>query len=197
MTTVPKGMPVPYDFDHDTEYRPENRPEPYFEGLPIDRSLPRQPVHVVLDNIRSAYNVGSMFRTADACAVEHIHLCGMSAHPPHPKIEKTALGAHEYIPWTYYERTTRVLEALHERGVPVIAIEVAPHAVDHTAFDWPKPVAVVFGNEVTGINDRVMRRCDAAVKIPMLGYKNSINVATAFGVILYEILRRWNALPSG
>lgn len=183
---------MPHDFDHDTDHRSENRPEPHFTGLPLDTALPRQPIHVVLDNIRSAYNVGSMFRTADACAVEHIHLCGMSAHPPHPKIEKTALGAHDYIPWTYYERTTRALEGLRDRGITVVAIEVTPEAVDHVAYEWPQPVAVVFGNEVTGINDRVMRRCDAAVKIPMLGYKNSINVATAFGVILFEILRRWS-----
>lgn len=190
-------MPVAYHFDHDTSHRSENRPEPHYSGRPIDDIPPRQPIHVVLDNIRSAFNVGSMFRTADACAVEHVHLCGMSAHPPHPKLEKTALGAHDYLPWTYYERTTRALEALRERGVTVVAIEVTPQASAHTAFDWPKPVAVVFGNEVTGINDRVMRRCDDAVRIPMLGYKNSINVATAFGVILYEILRRWNALERG
>ena len=183
-----------HDFDHDADYRAMNPPEPHFSDRPVDASLPRQPIHVVLDNIRSAYNVGSMFRTGDACAIEHIHLCGMSAHPPHPKIEKTALGAHEYVPWTYYERTTRVLEALRDCGMTVVAVEVTPEAVAHTEYAWPIPVAVVFGNEVTGINERVMRRCDAAVKIPMLGYKNSINVATAFGIVLYEILRRWNAL---
>ncbi len=185
-------------FDHDPDFRSCGPPEPHFAGIPLGDQppLPRYPIHVVLDNIRSAYNVGSMFRTGDACAVEHIHLCGMSAHPPHPKLEKTALGAHEYVPWTYYERTTRVLEALRECGVTVVAVEVTPDAVAHTAFDWPRPVAVVFGNEVTGINDRVLRRCDAAVQLPMLGYKNCVNVATAFGVVLYEILRRWNVPPA-
>ena len=170
--------------------------EPHYAETPADE-LPhicRNPVHVVLDNIRSAFNVGSVFRTADAGAVAHIHLCGMSAHPPHKKIEKTALGAFEYVPWTYYERTASALERLREQGIPCVAVEAAERAIPHTAFDWPKPVAIVFGNEVTGINLKVQSRCDAVVRIPMHGYKNSINVATAFGVILYEILRRWNVL---
>lgn len=167
--------------------------EPHYAGLPRDQ-LPtraRNPVHVVLDNLRSAYNVGSIFRTSDAASVEHIHLCGMSAHPPHRKIEKTSLGAFEYVPWTYYERTSDALDHLREKGIPIAAVETTENAVPHTLFRWPKPVAVVFGNEVTGINEKTLGRCDTVVCIPMHGYKNSINVATAFGVILYEIVRQW------
>jgi len=173
--------------------------EPHYAKTPREElpPLPRNPVHAVLDNLRSAYNVGSIFRTADAGAAEHIHLCGMSAHPPHKKIAKTSLGAFEYVPWTYYERTRDALEALRDQRIPIVAIELADGAVPHSAFDWPKPVAVVFGNEVDGINDKTLRRCDAVVSIPMLGYKNSINVATAFGVILYDVLRHWGALPGG
>ncbi len=156
--------------------------------------IDRNPVHVVLDNLRSAYNVGSIFRTADAGAVEHIHLCGMSAHPPHKKLEKTALGAFEYVPWTYHERTTGALDELGEKGVLRVAVEVTENSAPVTDFEWPSPVAIVFGNEVTGINDRVLRACDATVRIPMHGYKNSMNVATVFGIVLYEVLRRWNAL---
>jgi len=172
--------------------------EPHYAQVPPeDRPVrPHHPVHAVLDNLRSAYNVGSIFRTADAGAVEHLHLCGMSAHPPHKKIAKTSLGAFEYVPWTYYERTRDALDGLRARGIPVVAVEVTKGAVAHSAFEWPKPVAVVFGNEVDGINAKTLRRCDAVVSIPMQGYKNSINVATAFGVILYEILRRWGALPA-
>ena len=118
----------------------------------------------------------------------------MTAHPPHKKLEKTALGAFEYVPWTYYERTSRAIEALHDQGIPVVAIEATEGAVSYAAFEWPRPVAVVFGNEVTGISEKVLSRCDATVSIPMLGYKNTVNVATAFGVILFEILRRWDAL---
>jgi tRNA G18 (ribose-2'-O)-methylase SpoU len=170
--------------------------EPHYAGLPIEAfpPRPRQPVHVVLDNIRSAFNVGSIFRTADAGAVEHIHLCGMTAHPPHKKLEKTALGAFQYIPWTYYERNRDCLDSLEALHIPVIAIEVTEDAVPYPNFTWPKPVAIVFGNEVNGVNSRVLKRAQSIVQIPMHGYKNSINVATAFGIILYGILRTWNAL---
>jgi tRNA G18 (ribose-2'-O)-methylase SpoU len=164
--------------------------EPHYANTPHeDRSpIARHPVHIVLDNIRSAFNVGSIFRTSDAGAVEHIHLCGMSAHPPHKKLEKTALGAFEYIPWTYYERTRDCLMTLKEQGIPIVGIEVAPNAVSLHDFRWPQPVAIVLGNEVDGINEKRLRQCDTIVKIPMHGYKNSINVATAFGIVLYDIL---------
>lgn len=170
--------------------------EPHYANVPPTALPPRsrQPIHVVLDNFRSAYNVGSAFRTADAAAVEHIHLCGMSAHPPHRKIEKTSLGAFEYVPWTYYERTSDVIQALRDRAIPIVAVETAADAVPYTELDWPRPVAVVFGNEVSGINARTRRRCDATVCIPMRGYKNSINVATACGIVLYGILARWGTV---
>jgi len=167
--------------------------EPHYAGVPSGAlpDLPRNPVHVVLDNLRSAYNVGSIFRTADAGAVTHIHLCGMSAHPPHTKLEKTALGAFDYVPWTYHERTTDALDALGEADVTRVAIEVTPDAIPMHTYDWPSPVAIVFGNEVTGIADRTLKRCDVVVQIPMHGFKNTINVATAFGVVLYHILGAW------
>ncbi len=167
--------------------------EPYYSGIPPDEltPLPRNPIHVVLDNLRSAYNVGAIFRTADATAVAHIHLCGMSAHPPHKKIEKTSLGAAAYVPWTYYERTKDALHQLKENGVSTVAVEVSERAVPLNEFDWPRPVAVVFGNEVTGISAGIQSRCGAEVRIPMQGYKNSINVATACGIVLYDILGQW------
>ncbi|HPG65230.1 MAG TPA: RNA methyltransferase [Candidatus Hydrogenedentes bacterium] len=170
--------------------------EPHYAEVPASElpALPRNPVHVVLDNFRSAYNVGSAFRTCDAAAVEHILLCGMSAHPPHKKIEKTALGAFDYVPWTYHERTTSAIECLKADGIPVVAIETADDAIPHVEFVWPQPVAVVFGNEVTGISAHALKACDAVVAIPMHGYKNSINVATAVGIVLYHILDRWKRL---
>ena len=154
----------------------------------------RAPLHVVLDNIRSAYNVGSAFRTADACGVEHLHLCGMCAHPPHIKLKKTALGADEHVPWTYHERTTRCIDALKAEGIPIVAVEVTEDAVPYSAFDWPRPAAVLFGNEVHGVRGKILERCDAVVTIPMFGHKNSLNIATAFGVVLYEVLRKWGRL---
>ncbi len=170
--------------------------ETHYSDKPLSvlQDVPRYPLHVVLDNIRSAYNVGAMFRTADACAVQHMHLCGMSAHPPHPKLEKTALGAFDYVPWRYHERTKDCIRALQEQQIPCVALEVTEKAVSHVDFTWPQPVAIIVGNEVTGINERNLQRCDAVVQIPMLGIKNSINVATAFGIILYHILDRWGVL---
>jgi tRNA G18 (ribose-2'-O)-methylase SpoU len=148
-------------------------------------------VHVVLDNLRSAFNVGSIFRTADAGAVAHMHLCGMTAYPPNAKLAKTALGALDYVPWTHHADTSGAIVALREMGVTCVAVEAIDGAVDHTAFPWPAPVAIVFGNEVTGVRPDIIERCDATVQIPMRGYKNTINVATAFGVVMYEILRQW------
>ncbi len=169
--------------------------EPHYAGTPMEERerMQRHPVHVVLDNIRSAFNVGSIFRTADAGGAAHLHLCGMTAHPPHKKLEKTALGAFEYVPWTYYERNRDCVDALKAQGIPVVAIEVTDDAVVMEDFTWPQPVAIVLGNEVNGVNERVLRRADAVVQIPMFGYKNSINVATAFGIVLYDVVRQWRS----
>lgn len=157
----------------------------------------RAPVHLVLDNIRSAYNVGSAFRTADAMGIEHVHLCGMSAHPPHRKIEKTALGAQDVVGWTYYERTRDCLAALQAKQIPCIALEVTENAQFLPRFEWPRPVAVVFGNEVHGINQRTLSECRDIVQIPMRGVKTSLNVSTACSLVLYEILRAWGEFADG
>jgi len=151
---------------------------------------PRRPVHVVLDNIRSAFNVGSIFRTSDAGAVAHLHLCGMTAHPPNIKLAKTALGAFDYVPWTYHDQTEDALALLRGQDVSVVAIEASDDAIPLFEFEWPTPVAIVFGHEIRGIQPEVLEQCDAIVRIPMHGYKNSINVATAFGIALYDILGR-------
>lgn len=170
--------------------------EPHYACVPAEElpEIPRNAVHVVLDNLRSAFNVGSIFRTADAGAVLHMHLCGMTAHPPHLKLAKTALGAYDYVPWTYYTRTTDCLEALRAQGIPVIGIEVTPEAALMSRFRFPQPCAIVFGHEVNGVGEAALGLCDAVVKIPMHGHKNTINVATAFGVVLYGILAQWEAL---
>ena len=157
------------------------------EDLP-DR--PRHPVYAVLDNIRSAFNVGSIFRTSDAGSIAHLHLCGMTAHPPNVKLAKTALGAFDYVPWTYHERTGDALDLLRADGIPIVAIEASADAVPMFAFDWPTPVAIVLGHEVRGIQPETLEQCDTTVRIPMHGYKNSINVATAFGIAVYDILGR-------
>jgi tRNA G18 (ribose-2'-O)-methylase SpoU len=152
------------------------------------------PLHVVLADIRSAFNVGSIFRTADAAAAAGLYLCGCCAYPPNVKLAKTALGADQYVPWRHCGATAEALARLRAQGVPIIGVEAADPAAAHTAFPWPKPVAVVFGNEVDGLDAATLAACDKVVRIPMLGRKNSLNVATAAGIVMFEILRQWGAL---
>jgi 23S rRNA (guanosine2251-2'-O)-methyltransferase len=155
------------------------------------RSLP---VRVLLDNVRSLYNVGSFFRTADAAAIEKMHLCGITGRPPKHAITKTALGAEDTVPWEHTWEAAPLLRELRERGYELAAIETSPHAVD--LFDWmPRfPVCVIFGHEVDGIQPEISALCDTHVRIPMLGTKHSLNVATAGGVVLYELLRKYRRL---
>ncbi len=151
------------------------------------------PVAVLLDNVRSMYNVGSFFRTADAAAVERLYLCGITGYPPKNAITKTALGAEETVPWEHAWEPVPVAARLRERGYELAAIETTVHAVD--LFDWvPRwPVCLVFGHEVEGVRPELSALCDTHVRIPMLGTKHSLNVATAGGVAIYELLRKYRA----
>ena len=152
------------------------------------------PVTVVLDNVRSMYNVGAFFRTADGAAVEKLHLCGITGQPPKTAISKTALGAEESVAWEHSWEPVPVVEDLRRRGYEIAAIETTLHAVD--LYDWtPRfPVCLVFGHEVDGIRPEVSRLCDTHIRIPMLGIKHSLNVATAGGVVIYELLRKYRRL---
>ena len=154
----------------------------------------RVPVTVVLDNVRSMYNVGAFFRTADGAAVEKLHLCGITGQPPKTAISKTALGAEESVAWEHSWEPVPVVEDLRRRGYEIAAIETTLHAVD--LYDWtPRfPVCLVFGHEVDGIRPEVSRLCDTHIRIPMLGIKHSLNVATAGGVVIYELLRKYRRL---
>jgi len=157
-------------------------------------SLTSLPVSVVLDNLRSAYNVGSFFRTADAAGVSALYLAGITAAPPHRGISKTALGAEERVRWEQRADVPSLFDDLRARGTEIAAIETSVHAVD--LFDWkPRfPVCIVFGNELEGICPEVSARCDIQIRIPMLGLKHSLNVATAGGVVIYELLRKYREL---
>ena len=157
------------------------------------------PVRVLLDNVRSLYNVGAFFRTCDAVGVEMLDLCGITGRPPHKQIHKTALGAEESVRWQHHSNPIELVGDLRAAGYEIAAVETSLHAVD--LFDWQPsfPVCVVFGNEVEGIRPDLSRLCDTHVRIPMLGMKHSLNVATAGGVVIYELLRKYRALkyPSG
>ena len=154
----------------------------------------RLPAAILLDNVRSMYNVGAFFRTADAVAAEKLYLCGITGRPPKRAIAKTALGADEVVPWEHTWEPVPLIEDLRARGYEIAAVETSTHALD--LFDWaPRfPVCVVFGHEVEGIQAGISTLADTHVRIPMLGTKHSLNVATAGGVVLYELLRKYRAL---
>ncbi|HEV8271427.1 MAG TPA: RNA methyltransferase [Chitinophagaceae bacterium] len=149
------------------------------------------PVIVVLENIRSAYNVGSVFRTSDAFLIEAIYIIGYSAKPPHKEIKKTALGAEETVTWKYFKTSIEAIADLKVNGYKVYAVEQAEGSYKlHSAnFRQNEKVAVVFGNEVTGIEQSTIHLCDGCIEIPQLGMKHSLNIATAAGIVLWELIR--------
>lgn len=154
------------------------------------RSSEKIPVVVILDNIRSMHNVGSVFRTADAFLIKELILCGYTPQPPHRDINKTALGATDTVIWKYIPETIYAVRALQQNGYKVFAIEQAEGSVSLNALSLPQqPVAVIFGNEVTGVNDAVLQACDGGIEIPQFGMKHSLNIAVAAGIVLWELVR--------
>jgi tRNA G18 (ribose-2'-O)-methylase SpoU len=156
--------------------------------------IAKLPVTVVLDNVRSLYNVGAFFRTMDAAACEELILCGITGCPPKRAIAKTALGAEETVPWRRSVDAVEAVGELQRSGHEVAAIETSVRAVD--LFDWTPafPLCLVFGHEVDGVRPELLERCDTHVRIPMLGRKHSLNVATAGGVVIFELLRKYRRL---
>jgi 23S rRNA (guanosine2251-2'-O)-methyltransferase len=155
------------------------------------------PVVALLDDIRSLYNVGAFFRTADAAGLRGLYLCGITGHPPKPGISKTALGAENTVDWEHAADARGVVDRLRADGCEVAAIETSVKSID--LFDWKPtfPVCLIFGNEVDGIRPELSARADTFVRIPMLGIKHSLNVATAGGVVIYELLRKYRRLALG
>jgi 23S rRNA (guanosine2251-2'-O)-methyltransferase len=145
-------------------------------------------IAVVLDNIRSRENVGSIFRTADAAGVSKIYLCGITPKPPHEKISKTALGADTYIPWEYCKDTWRLLGKLIKEGNYVIALEKTKNADNIFKIKIKSPTALVVGNEINGLSKNILKHADITAHIPMAGRKESLNVAVATGIALYAII---------
>lgn len=150
------------------------------------------PIIVVLDNIRSMHNVGSTFRTADAFAIEKIYLCGITAKPPHREIHKTALGATDTVDWEYVEDTVALCERLSKEGYQVAAIEQADESISLEAFEIAAKdkLAVVFGNEVFGVEDKVVEKADFCLEIPQFGTKHSLNVSVSVGIILWDLVKK-------
>lgn len=155
-------------------------------------TMAKLPVTVILDNVRSAQNVGSFFRTADAFGIEHIALCGISATPPNREIHKTALGSELSVGWSYYPTTTECVEKLRNEGYQIIAIEQIEGATMLDKFS-AKPntkYALVFGNEVEGVDQRIADMVDGAIEIPQVGIKHSLNVSVSAGVVMWELFRQ-------
>lgn len=150
-------------------------------------------IHViaVLENIRSAYNVGSVFRTADAFLLNAIYITGYTCVPPHKEIKKTALGAEETVDWKHFSNATDAIGSLKKDGYKVFAVEQATNSLKLQNIDFgiAEKIAVIFGNEVTGVEQETILQCDGCIEIPQLGMKHSLNIATAAGVVLWEIVR--------
>ena len=149
----------------------------------------KKPVIVVLDNIRSMHNVGSVFRTSDAFLIEAICLCGYTPQPPHRDINKTALGATETVDWLYFDKTTDAVTALKGKGYKIYAIEQVKDSISLQNIPANnEPIAVVFGNEVEGVADDVLKLVDCSIEIPQLGMKHSLNISVAAGIVLWKLV---------
>jgi 23S rRNA (guanosine2251-2'-O)-methyltransferase len=154
------------------------------------KGLQRFPLTVICDNIRSAHNVGSIFRSADALGIGQIVLCGITAQPPHREIFKTALGATESVQWSYEPDICAVASLYKEKGFILVGVEQTTDSVAVHTFQWPLgPVAIIVGNEVDGLSEDVLPLMDYFVEIPQAGTKHSLNVSVAAGIIMWEILR--------
>lgn len=146
------------------------------------------PVVVILDNVRSMHNVGSIFRTCDGFAVEKICLCGITGQPPHREIEKTALGATQSVNWSHYPTPLQAIEELRKEGYAIVAIEQAENSIMLNEFkaEESKKYALIFGNEVNGVSDEAMKVIDACIEIPQFGTKHSFNIVVSAGIVLWD-----------
>ena len=155
------------------------------------RQSEKNPIVVVLENIRSAYNVGSVFRTADAFLLHSVYICGYTARPPHKEIKKTALGAEETVTWQYFNKSSDAIESLRKEGYKIFAVEQAlnSHPLQEVKVKKNEKLAVIFGNEVSGVEQGTLELADGCIEIPQLGMKHSLNIATAAGVVLWELVR--------
>ncbi|MCF8283744.1 MAG: RNA methyltransferase [Sphingobacteriales bacterium] len=153
------------------------------------KSAEKTKVVIILDNIRSMHNVGSVFRTSDAFAVEKIILCGITARPPHRDIEKSALGATASVVWEYEESTLEAVQKLKENGYQIISIEQTEnsHTLEDFEFSYHQPYAIIFGNEVDGVQQEVINQSNHCIEIPQFGTKHSFNVSVTAGIVMWQV----------
>jgi tRNA G18 (ribose-2'-O)-methylase SpoU len=161
------------------------------------RLASKRKVIIVLDNVRSLNNVGSVFRTSDAFMVEELYLCGITGTPPHREINKTALGAAESVPWRYFKETTEAVKSLRQSGYTIVAVEQAEGSIKLASFQPENDTryAVIFGHEINGVSQAVIDMCDACIEIPQFGTKHSLNIAVTAGIVLWEFAGRLTEKP--
>jgi len=154
------------------------------------REIEKTPITVILDNIRSCNNIGSVFRTSDALLIEKVMLCGITATPPNTEIHKTALDAEKSVPWEYFEKTEDAVHQLKESGYSIFAVEQVENSVMLPDFtpEKGKKYALIFGNEVKGVQQLVVNLCDGAIEIPQYGTKHSFNISVSAGIVLWDLV---------
>jgi tRNA G18 (ribose-2'-O)-methylase SpoU len=153
----------------------------------------RFPFYALCENIRSLYNVGSLFRTSDAVRIKKLYLAGYTGYPPRKEIDKTALGAVDSVEWEHYENPQVVVDRFKKADIPLIALEHTSESVPYNKFEFPFPFCLVLGNEVDGISVELIKEADTSIEIPMYGLKQSLNVSVAFGVVMYHVLGQYLA----
>ena len=167
------------------------------DRLDVDsfKEAEKSPIIIILDNVRSLNNIGSVFRTADAFLVQKVYLCGITATPPHKDIRKTALGATESVDWEYRKDTLELVEALKGKGIRIVSVEQAENSVMLNDFrvDSMKTIALVFGNEVKGVSQEVVSASDTVLEIPQFGTKHSLNISVSAGVVVWDVWSKQNA----
>jgi len=159
-----------------------------------NRDLEKLPVCLLLDNVRSLYNVGSLFRLADGARLERILLTGITGTPPQPGLRKTALGADAFVPWEYHVDGLKLAKRLSNEGYQLVVLEHVQSAKIHWDVPYQFPLCLVVGNEITGVREEIVKLADQAIEVPMKGEKNSLNVAMATGIVVYEIVRQYAQL---
>lgn len=159
------------------------------------KNADKTPLIIILDDIRSLHNIGSVFRTADAFLIEKIYLCGITATPPHKEIQKTALGATETVAWEHSQSVTEVISKLKSEGTTVLAVEQVEnaHLLDEFKVDINQKYALVFGNEVYGVSQEAVELCDGCIEIPQLGTKHSLNIAVSAGIVIWDLFKQLKA----
>jgi len=152
--------------------------------------IKRLPVYVIADNIRSSYNVGSLFRTSDGAQIERLYLCGYTPAPPKKEILKTALGSTESVPWESIENPVELVKKLKSEGVKICALELTDSSIPHYSLTKDKfPLCLIIGNEISGVSNELIELCDFTIEIPQFGIKQSLNVSVAYGISIFELRR--------